>query len=141
MGREHPKCAKTLIALSPNPFSLHMGEGELELCLPSPKHGRGAGGEGKDLSKIGMLPMGKYIPSVLRDFQELTIQNSKINYPNKRRRKAACRRLPLQTQTSQRVAGVSTAVAHGGNPLGVSLSLWEKTALPPRCSDWRDTEK
>jgi hypothetical protein len=26
-----------------------MGEGELELCLPSPKHGRGAGGEGKDL--------------------------------------------------------------------------------------------
>jgi hypothetical protein len=26
------------------------GEGELELCLPSPKHGRGAGGEGKDLS-------------------------------------------------------------------------------------------
>jgi hypothetical protein len=33
-----------------------LGEGELELCLPSPKHGRGAGGEGKDLSKIGMLP-------------------------------------------------------------------------------------
>jgi len=33
-----------------------MGEGELELCLPSPKDGRGAGGEGKDLSKIGMLP-------------------------------------------------------------------------------------
>ncbi|MEH1767817.1 MAG: hypothetical protein V7K76_26675 [Nostoc sp.] len=27
-----------------------MGEGELELCLPSPKDGRGAGGEGKDLS-------------------------------------------------------------------------------------------
>jgi hypothetical protein len=27
-----------------------MGEGELELYLPSPKHGRGAGGEGKDLS-------------------------------------------------------------------------------------------
>jgi hypothetical protein len=25
-------------------------EGELELCLPSPKDGRGAGGEGKDLS-------------------------------------------------------------------------------------------
>ena len=33
-----------------------MGEGELELCLPSPKDGREAGGEGKDLSKIGMLP-------------------------------------------------------------------------------------
>jgi hypothetical protein len=34
-----------------------MGEGELELIsLPSPKDGRGAGGEGKDLSKIGMLP-------------------------------------------------------------------------------------
>jgi hypothetical protein len=33
-----------------------LGEGELELCLPSPKDGRGAGGEGKDLSKIGMLP-------------------------------------------------------------------------------------
>jgi hypothetical protein len=33
-----------------------MGEGELELCLPSPIFGRGAGGEGKDLSKIGMLP-------------------------------------------------------------------------------------
>jgi hypothetical protein len=29
-----------------------MGEGELELCLPSPIFGRGAGGEGKDLSKI-----------------------------------------------------------------------------------------
>jgi hypothetical protein len=27
-----------------------MGEGELELCLPSPILGRGAGGEGKDLS-------------------------------------------------------------------------------------------
>jgi hypothetical protein len=27
-----------------------MGEGELELSLPSPKDGRGAGGEGKDLS-------------------------------------------------------------------------------------------
>jgi hypothetical protein len=27
-----------------------MGEGELELCLPSPMFGRGAGGEGKDLS-------------------------------------------------------------------------------------------
>jgi hypothetical protein len=27
-----------------------MGEGELKLCLPSPKNGRGAGGEGKDLS-------------------------------------------------------------------------------------------
>jgi hypothetical protein len=27
-----------------------MGEGELELCLPSHKDGRGAGGEGKDLS-------------------------------------------------------------------------------------------
>jgi hypothetical protein len=27
-----------------------MGEGELKLCLPSPKDGRGAGGEGKDLS-------------------------------------------------------------------------------------------
>jgi hypothetical protein len=27
-----------------------MGEGELELCLPSPIFGRGAGGEGKDLS-------------------------------------------------------------------------------------------
>jgi 4-amino-4-deoxy-L-arabinose transferase-like glycosyltransferase len=34
-----------------------MGEGELELCLPSPKDGRGVGGEGKDLSKIGMLPI------------------------------------------------------------------------------------
>ncbi len=34
-----------------------MGEGELELCLPSPMFGRGAGGEGKNLSKIGMLPM------------------------------------------------------------------------------------
>ena len=34
-----------------------MGEGELELCLPSPIFGRGAGGEGKDLSKIGMLPI------------------------------------------------------------------------------------
>jgi hypothetical protein len=32
-----------------------MGEGELELCPPSPKDGRGAGGEGKDLSKIWML--------------------------------------------------------------------------------------
>ena len=27
-----------------------MGFGELELCLPSPIFGRGAGGEGKDLS-------------------------------------------------------------------------------------------
>jgi hypothetical protein len=27
-----------------------MGEGELELFLPSPIFGRGAGGEGKDLS-------------------------------------------------------------------------------------------
>jgi hypothetical protein len=27
-----------------------MGEGELELYLPSPIFGRGAGGEGKDLS-------------------------------------------------------------------------------------------
>jgi len=36
-----------------------MGEGELELCIPSPKEGRGAGGEGKDLSKIGMLPSNK----------------------------------------------------------------------------------
>jgi hypothetical protein len=27
-----------------------MGEGELELCLPSPIFERGAGGEGKDLS-------------------------------------------------------------------------------------------
>jgi hypothetical protein len=34
-----------------------MGEGELELCLPSPIFGRGAGGEGKDLSKIRMLPI------------------------------------------------------------------------------------
>jgi hypothetical protein len=33
------------------------GEGELELCLSSPKDGRGAGGEGKDLNKIGMLPL------------------------------------------------------------------------------------
>jgi hypothetical protein len=33
-----------------------MGEGELDLSLPSPIFGRGAGGEGKDLSKIGMLP-------------------------------------------------------------------------------------
>jgi hypothetical protein len=28
-----------------------MGEGELELCLPSPIFGRGAGGEGKDLKQ------------------------------------------------------------------------------------------
>ena len=29
-----------------------MGEGELELCLPPlPSYGRGAGGEGKDLSQ------------------------------------------------------------------------------------------
>jgi hypothetical protein len=28
-----------------------MGEGELELCLPSPMFGRGAGGEGKDLTE------------------------------------------------------------------------------------------
>jgi hypothetical protein len=34
-----------------------MGEGELELFLPSPIFGRGAGGEGKDLSKMGMLPV------------------------------------------------------------------------------------
>ncbi|MBN3871123.1 MAG: hypothetical protein HWQ23_12870 [Nostoc sp. JL33] len=25
-----------------------------------------------------------------------------------------------------------TAVPHGGNPLGASLSLWEKTGLPHR---------
>ena len=30
-----------------------MGEGELELCLPSPNFGRGAGGEGKDLTLSG----------------------------------------------------------------------------------------
>jgi hypothetical protein len=33
--------------LTPSPM---FGRGELELRLPSPKHGRGAGGEGKDLS-------------------------------------------------------------------------------------------
>jgi hypothetical protein len=33
-----------------------MGEGELELCLPSPKDGRGAGGEGKDLKQDSDAP-------------------------------------------------------------------------------------
>jgi hypothetical protein len=35
-----------------------MGEGELELSLPSPKDGRGAGGEGKDLSLHWYAPVG-----------------------------------------------------------------------------------
>jgi hypothetical protein len=35
-----------------------MGEGELELCLPSPIFGRGAGGEGKDLSLHWDAPLG-----------------------------------------------------------------------------------
>jgi hypothetical protein len=35
-----------------------MGEGELELCLPSPMFGRGAGGEGKDLSTHWDAPWG-----------------------------------------------------------------------------------
>jgi hypothetical protein len=35
-----------------------MGEGELELCLPSPILGRGAGGEGKDLSLHWDAPKG-----------------------------------------------------------------------------------
>jgi hypothetical protein len=35
-----------------------MGEGELELCLPSPMFGRGAGGEGKDLPKSRPLTRG-----------------------------------------------------------------------------------
>jgi hypothetical protein len=35
-----------------------MGEGELELCLPSPIFGRGAGGEGKDLPKSPPLTRG-----------------------------------------------------------------------------------
>jgi hypothetical protein len=35
-----------------------MGEGELKLCLPSPKDGRGAGGEGKDLSLHWDAPWG-----------------------------------------------------------------------------------
>jgi hypothetical protein len=35
---------------SPNPFSQRWEKGKLELCLSSPKDGRGAGGEGKDLS-------------------------------------------------------------------------------------------
>ena len=39
-----------------SPLSHITGFGELELCLPSPIFGRGAGGEGKDLAKIGMLP-------------------------------------------------------------------------------------
>ncbi|WP_373530017.1 hypothetical protein [Nostoc sp.] len=34
-----------------------------------------------------------------------------------------------------------TAVTHEGNPLGASLSLWEKTALPPRCSNYRLAEE
>jgi hypothetical protein len=34
---------------SPHPLTPSLGFGELELCLPSPMHGRGAGGEGKDL--------------------------------------------------------------------------------------------
>ena len=33
-----------------------MGEGELELCPPSPIFGRGAGGEGKDLSQNWDVP-------------------------------------------------------------------------------------
>jgi hypothetical protein len=33
-----------------------MGEGELELCLPSPMFGRGAGGEGKDLKQDSDAP-------------------------------------------------------------------------------------
>jgi hypothetical protein len=33
-----------------------MGEGELELCLPSPMFGRGAGGEAKDLKQDSDAP-------------------------------------------------------------------------------------
>ena len=46
-----PSGAKTLcLPSSPNPESHMTGFRELELCLPSPKNGRGAGGEGTDLS-------------------------------------------------------------------------------------------
>jgi hypothetical protein len=37
-----------------------MGEGELELCLPSPKDGRGAGGEGKDLKQDWDAPNAQF---------------------------------------------------------------------------------
>jgi hypothetical protein len=39
--------------LTPSPKNGRRGT---RICLPSPIFGRGAGGEGKDLSKIGMLP-------------------------------------------------------------------------------------
>ena len=52
MRESIPSGAKTLcLPSSPNPESRHLGFGELKLCLPSPKIGRGAGGEGKDLSQ------------------------------------------------------------------------------------------
>jgi hypothetical protein len=51
-----------------------MGEGELELCLPSAMFGRGAGGEGKDLNLHWDDPVLILIkkcsePSILLQFQ------------------------------------------------------------------------
>ena len=43
--------------LTPSPI---LGEGEIELCLPSPKDGRGAGGEGKDLSSHWDAPVSNH---------------------------------------------------------------------------------
>jgi hypothetical protein len=50
---EHPKCVKTLIALTPSPIYGIQGT-RINYFSPLPYEGRGAGGEGKDL--IRMLP-------------------------------------------------------------------------------------
>jgi hypothetical protein len=46
-----------------------MGEGELELFLPSPIFGRGAGGEGKDLSLYWDALVTAIAPSKVSDSQ------------------------------------------------------------------------
>ncbi|MEH1769257.1 MAG: hypothetical protein V7L30_23050, partial [Nostoc sp.] len=56
-----------------------LGEGELELCLPSPIFGRGAGGEGKDLSKIGMI---QPISTVTDKPLFLVLQHSELQLRN-----------------------------------------------------------
>jgi hypothetical protein len=46
-----------------------MAEGELKLCLPSPIFGRGAGGEGKDLSLHWDALVTAIAPSKVSDSQ------------------------------------------------------------------------
>ena len=59
-----------------------MGFGELELCLPSPMFGRGAGGEGKDLSLHWDAPVEGALLSGLAATDEINNQLRHLSLDN-----------------------------------------------------------